>query len=384
MIKDEIENNTYILKYLGDLRGSKWTEEFITLRNGCEIKAIGAGAKIRGRRPDLIILDDIETDETVLSKDQTDKLRNWINKGCIPTLVPDGQFLWVGTLISFSALIYEYIHSNNDIWDRRIYAAYKSDNHIEGNELWPEQWPHSRLKQRKSLIGSLAFASEYLNCPMANETAPIKPSQIRRWKDLPTNLSMVMTFDPAYTDDSNSDWKIGYLVGMDEIGRRFTVTYVRTHAPLGDYIDQCLNLYERYKDNIFAVGCPKGREIDFWNRVVEKSEARNIHLPLIETKNSFTRTDGVNFRQKKARIIASLQPLFEQGKYWIHEAHNEFEDELLMLGAAKHDDLVDAACYAEQILNVNGYVVPIQTVGRYGEMLPEEKGDDWQDSYWDT
>jgi hypothetical protein len=49
-------------------------------------------------------------------------------------------------------------------------------------------------------------------------------------------------------------------------------------------------------------------------------------------------------------VVAALQPLFEQGKYYIHGNHIEARDELLTIGSSRWDDLVDAMAYAEQIL----------------------------------
>jgi phage terminase large subunit-like protein len=45
-----------------------------------------------------------------------------------------------------------------------------------------------------------------------------------------------------------------------------------------------------------------------------------------------------------------LQPYFEAGKYYINASHSEALDELLTIGSSRWDDVVDAMCYAEQIL----------------------------------
>ena len=63
-------------------------------------------------------------------------------------------------------------------------------------------------------------------------------------------------------------------------------------------------------------------------------------------------------RNKKNRVVAALQPLFEQGKYFIHPDHIELREELLTIGSSRWDDLVDCAAYAEQILTPNYYPVP--------------------------
>lgn len=71
--------------------------------------------------------------------------------------------------------------------------------------------------------------------------------------------------------------------------------------------------------------------------------------PIKELQN---RSSGntVSVRNKKDRIIATLQPIFEQGKYYIHSTHEEAKEELLGIGYTRNDDVVDAMTYAEQLI----------------------------------
>jgi len=48
--------------------------------------------------------------------------------------------------------------------------------------------------------------------------------------------------------------------------------------------------------------------------------------------------------------VASLQPLFESGKYFIHKSHEEAREELLTIGVSRWDDIVDTMAYGEQII----------------------------------
>ena len=49
-------------------------------------------------------------------------------------------------------------------------------------------------------------------------------------------------------------------------------------------------------------------------------------------------------------MIAALQPLFEQGKYYIGADMLEARDELMSIGVSRHDDLVDCMTYAENLI----------------------------------
>jgi hypothetical protein len=101
-LKAELESNDRLKAFYGDLTSAKWAEgELVT--NGILIKAIGAGMKVRGLkykefRPDLIIVDDLENDELVESKERREKLERWFNGALIPCLAKGGRLIMIGTI----------------------------------------------------------------------------------------------------------------------------------------------------------------------------------------------------------------------------------------------------------------------------------------------
>ncbi len=349
-IRTTLESNEAYLRIFGDVRSSKWTENHIVLANGVNIRAKGAGGQIRGFRPDVLILDDIETDESVVSEDQRKKLRDWLFKACLNTLLPNGQFVIIGTILHVLSVLSDILDTPNG-WIKKRYTAYIDGVEDEGHELWANARPHKWLQERKAEIGSFAFASEFMNDPKTDASAPIKPEYIRYWEELPKQYSAVITVDPAYSEDDKADFKVASLILIDQNLNRYLVEYIRTHAPIGEFIDSILNMYQRNKGTITGVGIPNsGTEKMFFESVLKRAEERKIYAPFIELKNSFISTSGRNITNKKARIVASLQPLFESGKYYIHANHYEVKDELLTIGSSRNDDVVDTLCYAEQIL----------------------------------
>lgn len=359
-IKREIEQNQIINSFWGNLKTDKWSETHFIVNNRkfgtqTHIRAKGAGGQIRGFRPDLVILDDIETDETVASEDQRKKLREWLFKACLNTLLPEGQIILIGTIISPLSLLSYLLEADND-WQKHRYRAYL-DEQKEGNELWKDLWTHKRLQERKKEIGSWAFASEYMNDPISDETAPVKQEQIRYWQDLPDKWSCVISVDPAYKDDETADYKVASLIAIDPNQNRYLVNYIRTHNPSGEFINAILNTYLQYKTRITSIGVPMGgAESQFYKSLLERAQQRKLFPPFAEVKNIYR--GNRNIREKTARIIATLQPLFEIGKYYIHKSHIEAKEELLTIGRSRHDDIVDTLAYAEQILQPVYYEIP--------------------------
>jgi len=351
-IKREIETNPLIKDIWGDQRTDKWTENHVILKTGVTIRARGAGGQIRGFRPDTIVCDDIETDESVESEEQRKKIKDWLFKACINTLLPEGQFIIIGTIIHPLSVLADLLAMDNK-WEKRKFQAYKDGIQESGKELWVENWNHEQLQKRKAEIGSWAFSSEYLNNPISNETAPVQEKQIRYWTDLPKQYSCVIAVDPAYSDDETADYKVASVVAIDQAQNRYLVDYVRTHDSIGKFQDSIINLFLRYKDTLTGVGVPNsGVEKAFFESFLRKCEERKVlGIPIVELKNAFTSSaTNISTRNKKQRVVAALQPLFEQGKYYIHGNHIEAREELLTIGSSRWDDVVDSMAYAEQIL----------------------------------
>jgi len=154
------------------------------------------------------------------------------------------------------------------------------------------------------------------------------------------------------------------------------VDYRRTHAPIGEFQDAVINLWMQHRNYITGIGIPNsGVEKSFFDSFLKRCDEKKVYPPIVELKNSFTATGtSQGVRNKKSRIIAALQPLFEQGKYYIHSNHIEARDELLTIGSSRWDDLVDSMAYAEQILQP----VYFESGKQYGDdSEPEEilKGD---------
>lgn len=352
-VKRELEGNKRLSEYFNSghsFRTEKWSESHFITKTGVQFRAKGAQGQIRGFRPDCLILDDIETDESVESEEQRKKLKEWLFKACLNTLMPNGQFIIIGSIIHPLSVLSDLLLVDNG-WTKRKYQAYKQARQEAGYELWPELWHHNRLQARKREIGSFAFSSEYLNDPVSDETAPIKPNQIRYWKELPEQISLVIAVDPAYSEDDKADYKVAALVGVDQQGNHYLVSYIRTHAGCGEFFNAIINLWIYNRGKVTAIGVPNsGTEKQFFKAFVDHCNSKKCYPPIVELKNSFITQTGSSVRQKKSRIIASLQPLFEAGKYYINASHNEALDELLTIGSSRWDDIVDAMCYAEQIL----------------------------------
>jgi hypothetical protein len=159
------------------------------------------------------------------------------------------------------------------------------------------------------------------------------------------------------------------LVAIDQAQNRYLLNYIRTHEALGDFQDSIINLFLQNKAYCTGVGIPNsGVEKSFFDSFMKKCEERKVYPPIIELKNSFTRAGTtISVRNKRDRVVAALQPLFQNGKYYIRPEHLEAREELLLIGQSKNDDIVDTMAYAEQILQ------PVYYDVREAEKIFEEQ-----------
>ena len=88
-------------------------DECFELTNGFTMQCTGRGGQVRGRnnkgkRPDWLILDDVEDEESVATAEQRDKTLSWFVSSVMPAineLSGNSRILLSGTLLSSDALL---------------------------------------------------------------------------------------------------------------------------------------------------------------------------------------------------------------------------------------------------------------------------------------
>ena len=110
-IKYHLEYNDRFTYYFGDLKGKKWTEDDIELKNGCKLisksnlSGIRGGAKLH-KRYDLIVLDDFEDENNTVTPESRSKIANLVTAVVFPALEPGtGRLRINGTPVHFDAFI---------------------------------------------------------------------------------------------------------------------------------------------------------------------------------------------------------------------------------------------------------------------------------------
>lgn len=163
-VQAEFESNARLVHYFGDqvLQGS-WAEGDFRTKDGRFIgKALGMGQSPRGlriaaQRPNYIVCDDLEDQDTVKNPKRQDKVIEWIEGDLLKTMDGDTR---------------RYLHPNNDPWPRSIqnqlekrHPNWELDEVCAYNEAtfepaWPEKYDADYYREQED-DGAITARAEF-------------------------------------------------------------------------------------------------------------------------------------------------------------------------------------------------------------------------------
>lgn len=227
-IASELSDNEDIIrdfKIKGFLTRQK-TDIIVECVDGYQFRIIARGSeqKIRGRkwsgkRPGLIVGDDLEDDEQVESIDRRRKFRRWFFRACKQALRDGGRIRIHGTILHEDSLLNHVI--KNKSWSSRVYKAHFAFDDFS-EILWPEKFPESRLRAiRQEFVNegdSAGYSQEYLNDPFDYEDAYLKKDDFIAMTDDDYDTSKIfgvgVDFAVSKQDSAN---KTSFSVGGKDV-----------------------------------------------------------------------------------------------------------------------------------------------------------------------
>ncbi|MBE0491116.1 MAG: phage terminase large subunit [Sulfurospirillum sp.] len=357
-IKDELEDNDLLIADFEIKKSEKWTEDeivFFVGANKFRLKAYGAGTKIRGEnwigfRPDLIVCDDIENDENVISKAQRDKLESWFKKAILKLPQRGGAYniIFIGTKIHHDSLL-SRLQQSDDFNSLRFPLVLQFPSNLD--ELNPKTVSYEELEDfvlddssldkaeiiREYFDDKDSFMSEYQNEPLSKDGTTF--GDYETYEIEPQVQSITIGVDPAL-GKAKGDYFAITILKYD--GKRFyaTVKMYKIKATL--MIDKIMQLYL----TLMKHGVPMKIAIEtvqfqefFKDTLDEKCKAIGLHLPIVPLKNT------VN----KELRIDSISPLVNNHTILIDKKSLIFIDELDTYPKSPHDDGLDSLEMAYRI-----------------------------------
>lgn len=180
-IANELRENEDLIRdfKIKDFVTDQRTDIIVECQDGHQFRIIARGAeqkirgrKWRGKRPGLVVADDLEDDEQVESQDRRRKFRRWFFRACKQALRDGGRIRVHGTILHEDSLLARLM--KNSSWNSRLYKAHESFDDFS-NILWPEKFSELRLRSiRQEFINegdSAGYSQEYLNDPLDHDEA---------------------------------------------------------------------------------------------------------------------------------------------------------------------------------------------------------------------
>jgi predicted phage terminase large subunit-like protein len=379
-IKDHLQNNEAVNSLFELKRNDKGHVQFVRdsetdivveMADGHKfrIMAKGAGQALRGmnwlgKRPDIVICDDLEDDEAVMNKERRDKMKHWFYKALLPCMSRSGIIRVVGTVMHTDSLLENMMPLSYDKWTRREplklwsekkrggwrgvkYRAHSEDfEHI----LWPEQYSAQWFIEKKAEFAASGMADgysqEYLNVPLDEASAFFKrtdflecPKDIRQQK-----LHIYITVDLAISQEQRADYSVFVVAGVDENRQIHILQVVRERLDGREIVDQLIALQRIYQPEFVGIEeMQVSKSIGPFLR--EEMIRTGVFINLVQLKHQgkdkLTRARGMQARMRAKSVF------FDKEADWFPT----FEDELTKFPRDTHDDQVDAFSYLGLLLN---------------------------------
>jgi len=264
-ISEELHENEDLRREFGikSFESDAKTDLIVVMRDGHRFRILcrGAGQRIRGRlwkgkRPNLLVCDDMEDDEQVENADRRRKFRVWFFRAAKQALGRYGKTRVHGTILHDDSLLSRL--RKNRSWEHLFYKAHESFDDFS-NILWPEQWPEERLRGRRQEFiedgDAAGYSQEFLNNPLDHSDAFLRQADF-----LPMGLDdyesdkiicAAADFAVSRADAAN---RTAFVVGgksVDNILHHLDVRKGRWDPT--EWIDEMFSIQMRWNPEIFWV-----------------------------------------------------------------------------------------------------------------------------------
>ena len=377
-----------VLLFQNKMANESDNQEGFETTNKVRVQSASIGKQLRGARygayrPDLVILDDLESSKNTNTKELRDKNLHWFNSVIMPIGdITRTAYIYMGTLVNGNGLLTNVVHRSDfkgkiysavigspehqEHWDyidtllrdqendnreheaEEYYYQHKEEMDMGTQTLWNDRFPYFELMKIKVNVGSRAFGSEYLNKATDDESSIFKSSYFQFFddKDLfyregtPMNLEVFGFWDIAIGKNDRSDYNAIVTIGRD---RRTGILYVldafAKKIPMHEALEVCIQKIQEFGHKTFGVETVQA-QYDSYRQLRERLVKLGIYR---------TRVLAVNPRGKKEDRIEELEPLIEQGVIRFKKSQRLMIEMLEQFPRHDNDDLPDALASVVEI-----------------------------------
>jgi predicted phage terminase large subunit-like protein len=382
-----------ILLHEQKTRNEKDSEEAFLTTTGIKMEATSLGTQIRGfrngsQRPDLILLDDLESRDNNNTAELRQKAKDWLNQDLMPAYDPTcTAVIFMGTIVHADSLLNYVLNERKDfiknsfpaiispperadLWAEferiyreyepteaeltemetaeeelptpnaqaalRFYEANREDMDRGVKVLWPSRFPISALMLEKQNFGNKAFNTEYMNNPIDEESQVFKPERFfyYDYREFNTkDYEFYMGIDFAM-GKQRGDYSAIVTVAKNRITKKIYVIDAwgeRIHPD--QFMRVIVDKVIKYQPEQIAAESQAAQEF-FVDQL--KGHLQAVGYP------ATTRVQKIYQRSRKELRIEAMLPDIENGTILFNRSHRLLLEQFERYGSNWHDDVVDA------------------------------------------
>lgn len=310
-----------------------WGVDQISFANGSLVSIMGFGTSKRGTHPDVIINDDVESENNKMSREDKDRMYFGVITGMA---LPHTQIVTVGTPMEFGDLLQQL--EGNETYRKWSRPAIKN-----GENQFPDLWDQTWLDFRKIEMGSLNFAREMLLERIDPATQPFKAQYETFYDEVPLNMARVVTVcDPAYTEGDGDATAI-VTVAFTHGNHAYVLEAkeIRREDP-GKIVDELYRTIAAFSPGVVGIEKRKGDAISY-SFEERRTRENRWDFQYVELKHGGLSKGG------RMNQVGGLIPRWEARTVHLHRNQKKLLEELYRFRfddmTKGHDDLVDALAY---------------------------------------
>lgn len=352
-VKRQIKYNSRWAQTFQLQQGGKWAENEIEIIHGVEefpirMIAVGITGQVRGFlsdddfRPDLIVGDDVDNEETTGTKEQREKAQNLffgaLGKSLAPpTEAPLAKMALAQTPLAVGDTV--DVCSKDPTWNTLEFGCFNG----QGKSTWEARFPTEFLQKEKAAhIGrnQLPMWMREMECKIVSgEQASFRLSWLKEIDVLPEGMWWGLACDPAFSDpdkatSNDNDYLALVLLGF--YGKKVYVDeYVLVRGRDPDFaMAEAFRLIYKHRPRYFACETVAFQKMLAWY-FKKKCAEQGIWIPVREV---------VDKRRKSDRIIQAVGDCASQGNMLYRPGQTDFLEQYCAYypGYSGHEDLLDA------------------------------------------
>lgn len=363
-IGDSMENGTknFFRNVVGKIDRSDLLKQLITIKrktdsemelvnaDGVELNMKGYGAstnirgvRYKGARPDIVILDDITTNDAINSETIQNTINDNFYKSVIPALHPTRfKIFFIGTPISERDIIHQL--SSNPKWVVHkfpIAEKFPCDRHeFIGN--WTDRFPYDAVMEKYEMYKAAGKAQDFYQEFMLEitdlTTLLVEPEDIQWFdpsiiKKNKENYNFYISTDFATSTKKSADFSTIGVWAISSNNDWLLVDGQCIRQTMQENIDDLFRYVKKWQP--LSVGIESsGQQGGFISIIQEMMMKRNVWFTFAKKPGS--RDVGIRPNKDKVhRFVTGVQPKFKQNKIWLPKP------ELIKMVSPRTLDLVE-------------------------------------------